>query len=73
MKKEEDHRFRCKSLATIYNYFINAEGQVKIRNGKMNDLYKFITNDEVFSIEHFIISESKNRVILLQDNKEYTV
>lgn len=39
----------------------------------MNDLYKFITNDEVFSIEHFIISESKNRVILVQDNKEYTV
>lgn len=72
-EKEEDHRFRCKSLATIYNYFINTEGQVKIRNGKMNNLYKFITNDETFSIEHFIISESKNRVILVQDDKQYTV
>lgn len=59
-EEEENQRFRCKSLATIYNFFVNQNGKVSIRKGKMNDLYKFITDDEAFSIEHFIISETRN-------------
>lgn len=69
---EEDQRFRCKSLATIYNFFINQNGKVSVRKGQMNELYKFITDDEAFSVEHFIISETKNNKILVQD-KEYTI
>lgn len=66
-EEEEDQRFRCKSLATIYNFFVNQNGKVIIRNGKMNDLYKFIIDDEAFSIEHFIISETKTKKIVVND------
>ena len=69
---EEDQRFRCKSLATIYNYFINQNDKVSVRKGQMNELYKFITDDEAFSVEHFIISETKNKKFIVQD-KEYTI
>lgn len=60
---EEDFRFRCKSLATIYNYFFINNHKVIIRNGKTNQLYKFITDDSSYSVEHFIISESKEHII----------
>lgn len=66
---EEDQRFRCKSLATVYNFFVNKNGKVNIRDGKMDDLYKFITDDNAFSIEHFIVSETKNKVIMVQSNQ----
>lgn len=66
-EEEEDQRFRCKSLATIYNFFVNQNGKVIIRNGKMNDLYKFITDDSAFSIEHFVISETKKKKIIVND------
>ena len=69
---EEDQRFRCKSLATIYNFFTNDKGVVHVRKGKMNDLYKFITDDNSFSVEHFIVSETKRRNILVQGN-EYKI
>lgn len=71
-EEEENQRFRCKSLATIYNFFVNQNGKVSIRKGKMNDLYKFITDDEAFSIEHFIISETRNKIILVE-GKEYII
>lgn len=69
---EEDQRFRCKSLATVYNFFVNENGIVKIRDGKTRDLYNFIIDDNRFSIEHFIVSQTKKRNILVQDN-EYTI
>ena len=65
---EEDQRFRCKSLATIYNFFINQNGKVSIRKGKMNELYKFIVDDNAFSVEHFIISNTKSKKIDVQGN-----
>lgn len=71
-EEEEDQRFRCKSLATVYNYFVNSNGKVSVRKGKMPDLYKFITDDASFSIEHFIVSESQNRNILVEGN-QYTI
>lgn len=69
---EEDQRFRCKSLATIYNFFVNQDRKVSIRKGKMNDLYKFITDDDAFTIEHFIISETSKRKII-GNNFEYII
>ena len=41
---EEDFRFRCKSLATIYNYLCIKSQKVTIRKAMMNQLYKFITD-----------------------------
>lgn len=69
---EEDQRFRCKSLATVYNFFLNENGRVIVRNGSMDELCRFITDDNTFSVEHFIVSETKNRKIIVQEN-EYTI
>lgn len=53
----EDHSFRCKSLATIYNFFEIKNNFVKIINGKMEDLKTYISDSRKFSIEHFIIND----------------
>lgn len=71
-ENEEDQRFRCKSLATVYNFFVKQDGKIKIRKGKMIELYKFITDSDAYSIEHFIISETNDRKIIVNDN-EYTI
>lgn len=64
---EEDQQFKSKSLATVYNYFVRQNGKVVVRKGAMNDLYQFITNSEIYSTEHFIISESKKKQILVNE------
>lgn len=69
---EEDQRFRCKSLATVYNYFIILNGSVCVRNGEMNELHRFITDDDAFSMEHFIISESRTFTIIV-DEEQYAI
>lgn len=71
-EEEEDQRFRCKSLATVYNFFVTQDGKVIVRKGKMNDLYKFITDDNEYSIEHFIISETRSKKMIVEGS-EYTI
>lgn len=71
---EEDYRFRCKSLATIYNFFIIKDDQVNIRQNKLSKLNKFITDSSDYSMEHFIISDSpscKTKVIFNGEELEY--
>lgn len=73
-EEEEDYRFRCKSLATVYNFFTIQNDVVKIRKGKLPQLKEFITTDISFSIEHFIISQSSTRstkVVLSNAEIEY--
>lgn len=53
----ENYMLRCKSLATIYNFFEIIDGTVKVINGKMNDLNVYVTDSNRFSNEHFIINE----------------
>lgn len=69
-EEEDDYRFRCKSLATIYNFFKVDDNTVSIVKGKVNDLYEFITNDECYSVEHFIISESKTKETKITLNEQ---
>lgn len=52
----EDDRYRCKSLATIYNFMQMSENDVKIIN--MKEVLTYINNSEEFSIEHFLINDS---------------
>lgn len=51
-------QYRCKSLATIYNYIQLTDDEVKVKKGCYNDLNEFVTNSSKYSIEHFIINES---------------
>ncbi|MBE6051189.1 MAG: DUF262 domain-containing protein [Clostridium sp.] len=67
-EEEEDYRFRCKSLATIYNFFKIENQQVSIRDIKK--MKEFISNNELYTTEHFIISQSKTKQLLLNINNE---
>ena len=71
--EEEDYRFRCKSLATIYNFFMVKGDTINIR-GKLADLNKFINDDSLYSMEHFIISESDTnsaKIVIGSDKADY--
>lgn len=72
---EGDYRFRCKSLATIYNFFKIENNNIILRN--VNNLKRFISDENAFTTEHFIISDSANRMMSLNCNNnvktyEYT-
>ena len=55
---EGTYMFRCKSLSTIYNYFVIHADTVEIADGQMNELKEYLSNSERFSDEHFIINKS---------------
>ena len=58
--KDEDvpQNFRCKTLATIIDYYdINSDG-ISVKAGKMEDLNNFLNNDSEYSLEHFIVNDS---------------
>jgi hypothetical protein len=67
-EEEEDYRFRCKSLATIYNFFIIKNDQICISD--LKKLKKFISDDEAFTTEHFVISESKHKQLIFSSSDE---
>lgn len=72
-ENEEDYKFRCKSLATVYNFFKIEEDRI-ILCGNLSNVQRFVTDDDSFSTEHFIISESKNKtmqIILGENSKSY--
>lgn len=66
---EEDYKFRCKSLATIYNFFVIKDDEIRISKD-LKKLKKFISDDELFTIEHFVISESKHKELIFSSYGE---
>ena len=74
MNEEEDnYKFRCKSLATIYNFFVVDDEKVFISPGHLQDLCRFITDDDTYSVEHFIINDSENReTIVTVEGEDHT-
>lgn len=68
-EEEEDYRFRCKSLATIYNFFIIKDNEICISKN-LKSLKKFISDDEAFTTEHFIISQNKNKQLIFSSSKD---
>ena len=60
----EDYQFRCKSLATIYNYFKIHENEVRISD--YNGLREFLVNEEKYTTEHFVISQSRKREVKVE-------
>lgn len=70
-EEEEDYRFRCKSLATLYNFFRISGNKVSIVNGKATQLYNYIADDNSFTVEHFIVSDTDSRkTIVVLEKKE---
>ncbi len=55
--ENEELQYKCKSLATIYNFFMLNQDQVKVTSSQ--DVDKFLTDTADYSIEHFITSQSQ--------------
>lgn len=68
---DEDYRFRCKSLATIYNFF-KIDNDKVIISEDLETVRRFITDDIEFTTEHFIISDNQQRRMrIIFDKREY--
>ena len=55
-------------MATIYNFFILNDDFVDISS--CDDVYRFLSDDDVFSIEHFIVNASGS-VTYIEDKDAY--
>lgn len=53
-----NYQYRCKSLATIYNYFKINGDTVVVNN--IDDLYTFLNDERSFSTEHFVLNKSED-------------
>ncbi|MFI3212854.1 MAG: DUF262 domain-containing protein [Eubacteriales bacterium] len=50
--------FRCKTLATIYDFYEIEEDSLSVKSGKLDMLEKFLNDKSLFSLEHFIVNDS---------------
>ena len=55
---QEKQEFRCKSIATIYEYFDIDNNGIRIKPHKTKELEQFLNNSEKYSVEHFLINDS---------------
>jgi len=55
-KNDGDYQHRCKSLAVIYNYFKIEDSVIVCK--PIDKVMKYLTNSDMFSTEHLIISKS---------------
>lgn len=65
-------QFRCKTLATIFNFYDVTEKTITIKNGVMKPLISFLTDSEKYSVEHFIINDSGTCDITLDKDNTMT-
>lgn len=61
-------QYKCKSLATIYNYFTLENNRVKISSA--DDVCDFLSNENQYSIEHFVVNKSGS-VNYVEEAEEY--
>ncbi len=66
----EELQYKCKSLATIYNYFKIVNDRVVISS--VDDVYSFLNDDCKYSIEHFLVNKS-GKVKYLEEIEEYPI
>lgn len=57
---DEINAHKCKALAIVYNFFQIKEGCAKKIKGTSNAIKAFLTDKDQYSIEHFIINDSKS-------------
>ena len=66
--ENEELQYKCKSLATIYNYFKLEKNVVSITSAA--ELSSFLNDEEKYSIEHLIVNKS-GTIKYLDDKDEY--
>lgn len=69
-EENESQQFKCKSLAAAYNYLVLTNNNVIVKRGKIKELGKFLSNADQYSVEHFIMNNSKKCEIALVGKSE---
>lgn len=69
--ENDDLQFKCKTLATIYNYFEFKDNLLQLNCGP-EIVNNYLNNMLEFSVEHLIVSDSCAVTYLLKDNTEKT-
>lgn len=67
--EKEDMQFKCKTLATIYNFF-KIDNDKVIVSGDIDKLDEFLSDSKKFSVEHFIINKSKKIEYVLKNGQK---
>lgn len=55
----------------LYNYFQFDGKRIVFRDKQENGLKNYLNNDEIFSVEHFIVSQSEETIHCLKRGGEY--
>lgn len=67
----EQQRYHSIALAAVYNFFVFDKSKLGVKKGKATDLNVFLTNDELFSVEHFIVNDSFKSKVKYTDAEDY--
>lgn len=67
----DEQKYRCKSLAAIYNFFEITNKTVSVKKGMYCEFHKFLTDDNTFSIEHFVINDGKTMNVVKPNGSKY--
>lgn len=51
---EEDQKYKAKSIATIYNYFVNRRGLIELK-GNISIILNYLNDNTIASHEHYLI------------------
>lgn len=60
-------KFRCKTLATVYDFYDVSATGIQVKKGKMAELELFLNDENKYSLEHFIINDS-GKIVFTTDS-----
>lgn len=67
----EQQCYRSKALAAVYNYFSFSRSKTSVKRGKATELHVFLSNEEQFSVEHFVANNSGKCMVKYKDSDEF--
>ena len=67
----EQQRYHSIALAAVYNFFVFQKDKLGVKKGEATNLNVFLTNTEMFSVEHFIVNNSFKCKVKYADSEDY--
>lgn len=67
----EQQCYRSKALAAVYNYFSFDRNKIGVKRGKATELHVFLSNEEQYSVEHFVANNSGKCKVKYKDLDEF--
>lgn len=68
--KNENAQYKCKTLAAAYNYLTINNKTVCVKKGKTKELKQFLCDSNNYSVEHFIMNDSKKYIVSQKRDKD---